>query len=95
MPPSIHIDHLPGDEVAADEEHDRLGDITRAAGPLQRRRPRMMAEIALIFPGDGRISGIRPILRGSEAEYSVRQRPLPVLLVRAVSLQGERSAGPP
>lgn len=89
MPPSIHIDHLPGDEVAADEEHDQ------AAGPLQRRRPRMMAEIALIFPGDGRISGIRPILRGSEAEYSVRQRPLPVLLVRAVSLQGERSAGPP
>src|SRR6185312_17445111 len=48
MPSSVHVDHLAGDEIAAQQKHDRLRDISRSAMSLQRQATGMTHEIALV-----------------------------------------------
>ena len=49
--PSVDIDHVPGDEVAFDEESDCLGDVLWSTVALERNGVHKIFNIAFIFAG--------------------------------------------
>src|SRR5579885_2410864 len=48
VPATIHVDDLPGDEIAPEQEDDGLRDIPRPTMPLKRQTVGMTLEITLI-----------------------------------------------